>query len=184
MTESTTTEDLEFFDDATEEFPGKEDLKDRLVLVWATGKHGMRVPKAGDNRKPYPWYETITLVIDDGPNWDGMKIVDGDRKPMLVPSVAAEGPQLLDNFQFSTNGMTARLAQRVDGDKPKTFKPFLGRINSRKNSQPGWSASWSISEPTPEDKEIARKYVEKAKEISAMLEARVKGVDSDDAAFD
>lgn len=181
MTDNSTSEDLEFFDDATEEFPGKEDLKDRLCLIWATGKHGTR--KSADG-KPYPWYETITLVIDDGPNWDGMKIVDGDRKPMLVPSVAAEGPQTLENFQFSTNGMTARLASRVTGDKPKTFKPFLGRINSRKNSQPGWSASWSISEPTEDDRNIARKFVRLAGEISARLEAQVNGSDSDDSAFD
>lgn len=176
-----TTDELELFDDAQEEFPGKEDLKDRLVLVWATGKHGQR---KGANGKPYDWYETITLVLDDGPNWTGRKIVDGDSKPILVPAVADEGPQRLDPFQWSTGGMTSRLANRVQGDKPKSFKPFLGRINSRPNSQKGFNASWSIAEPTADDKATAVRYAGLIKQIGAELEQRINGSGSDDGAFD
>lgn len=181
-TVKTDPEIVDQFDDATEDFPGKEDLKDRLVLIWVTGKHGIRKGK-GSDAKPYPWFETITLVLDDGPNWDGMKIVDGEKVPMLIPSVKDEGPQRLDNFQFSQGGLTARLAPRVNisptppringpdvVDKPKTFAPMLGRINSRKNSQPGFNASWSIGKPTDADKMIARKYNDLMAQIIAEME--------------
>lgn len=190
-----TTEDLELFDDATEEFPAKEDLKDRLVLIWLTGRHGTRIG-SGQGAKPYPWYETYTVVLDDGPEWDGYKIKDGERKPMLVDSVKEHGPQHLDGFQFSTTGMTKRFESRVNlttamppvgkevKDKPKSFRPMLGRINSRKNSQPGFSASWSISEPTAAEKEIARGFSDLILEVSATMEQRVNGTGADDEAFD
>jgi hypothetical protein len=177
----TTAEVVDQFDDATEEFPAKEDLKDRLVLIFVTGKHGMRKGSAPGS-KPYAWFETITLVLDDGPNWDGTKIVDGEKMPMLVPSVKEEGVQRLDNFQYSQGGLTARLAPRVNlspgqppigveiQDKPKTFAPMLGRINSRKNSQPGFSASWSIGKPTDADKVVARKYNDLIAQITKELE--------------
>jgi hypothetical protein len=176
-----TTEDLELFDDATEEFPAKEDLKDRLVAIWVTGKNGMRKGNAPGS-KPYAWYETVTLVLDDGPNWTGQKIVDGEQKEMLVPSVAENGPQRLDGFQYSQGGLTARLAQRVLNDKPKTFKPMLGRINSRKNSQQGFSPSWSISEPTDADRATARAQANLIRQISAEMEAGKAA--TDDEAFE
>lgn len=176
-----TTEVVDLFDDAQEEFPGKEDLKDRLVLIWVTGKHGMRKGDAPGARH-YPWYESITLVIDDGPNWDGKKIVDGESVPMLVPSVKEHGPQKI-TFQYTQTGLCSRLEGRVNlspgepkvngpavMDKPKTFAPMLGRINSRKNSQPGFSASWSIGKPTDADKQIARKYNDLISQISKELE--------------
>ena len=48
-----TTEDLELFDEAQATFASKADLKDGLVLVWATGKYGTRKGANG----PYDWYE-------------------------------------------------------------------------------------------------------------------------------
>ncbi len=182
MTDTTTPETVDIFDDAQEEFPGKEDLKDRLVLIWATGKHGVRKSDQAGS-KPYDWYETITLVIDDGPNWNGKKIVDGESVPMLVPSVKEDGPQRID-FQYGQKGLTSRLAQRVNLspvqptingqpviDKPKTFAPMLGRINSQKNKQAGFNAAWSIGKPTDADKVIARKYNDLIAQISKELEA-------------
>ena len=180
MTDVQEHEDL--FDDAQEEFAGKEDLKDRLVAIWVTGLHGKRKSDAAGSR-PYDWYETVTLVLDDGPNWDGFKVVDDERKPMLVPSVAAEGPQRLDLLQYTQSGLTARLSARVNlsgqvpvingdpiKDKPKTNRPMLGRINSRKNKIQGRSPSWSISEPTAEDKIIARKYNDLLAQVTAEME--------------
>jgi hypothetical protein len=190
-----TTEDLELFDDAKEAFPAKEDLKDRLCLIWVTGKHGIR--KGTDvGARPYPWYETVTLVIDDGPDWDGTKIVDGEKQENLVPSVAENGPQELDGFQHTTSGLTSRLSQRVItgstqpvingepvADKPKTFKPMLGRINSRKNKTQGRSPSWSISEPTEDDKVTARMYAAQIKAISERL-SKPPAPASDEEAFE
>lgn len=165
----TQTDDLELFDDAKETFPSKEDLKDRLVLIWATGKTGQRKSEA--TGKAYDWAETVTLVIDDGPDefyTSSSKRKDGDE--LLVPSVAHNGAQELDNFQWSAGGLVSRIKQRVTADgKPATFKPFLGRINERKNKNKGMANSWSISEPTDEDKAIARKYAAQIKAISERL---------------
>jgi len=180
-------------DDAKEEFPAKEDLKDRLVAIWVTGKHGVR-QGTGAGSKPYPWYETVTLVLDDGPNWTGMKIVDEEQQEMLVPSVAENGPQRLDNFQHTTSGITQRLSARVQDvagstpkvngapvtGTPKSFKPMLGRINSRKNKQSGFNASWSISTPTEADYDIVRKHVDLISSINAEMEKAASVVDEGD----
>lgn len=151
------TDELELFDDAKEEFAGKDDLKDRLVLVFATGKHGERKSEASG--KPYPWVETVTLVLDNGP--------DGDFSTDLVPAVADGEALELPNFQWSTTGMTSRLLPRATSGN---HRPMLGRINSRKNSKKGFSDSWSISEPTDEDKVVARKHAAKIQEIIARLD--------------
>lgn len=177
-----TTEDLELFDNAQAQFASKLDLKDRLCLIWATGKNGTRKGANGS----YAWYDTYTLVIDDGPKWTG-EVFDAEKdatRPILVDSVAEHGPQLLEGFQFSFGGMTARLANRVTGDKPKTFKPMLGRINSRPNKTKGMAASWSVAEPTDEDKQVARKYADKIREVSALVEKAVNGDGSDAEAFE
>lgn len=163
MTDTTNTvapED-EFFDSATSEFPAKEDLKDRLVAIWNTGKEGTRVSQA--TNKPYPYVETITLVLDDGPDGYQAKRADGD--PNLVPSVAAEGPQRLDGFQWSASGLYARVSKRKVGDRP-----MIGRINSRKNAIKGMADAWSIAEMTEDDRVIARKHVGLFKEITAELQ--------------
>jgi len=171
MTDTTnTTEDLELFDDAKEEFPAKEDLESRLVAIWVTGKHGKRKSEASGTS--YDWYETITLVMDDGP--EGTSFTD------LVPSVAATGDAIrLDGFQWSAGGMVARLQSRVTGDKPNTFKPLRGRINKRKNARKGFSDSWSISEPTEADKETSRRYAEQVRKIMAELQAAQTASDED-----
>lgn len=164
----TQTEDLELFDDAKTEFPAKEDLKDRLVAIWVTGKQGER--KSAATGKSYGWVETITLVLDDGP--DGTSYTD------LVPA----GIQRLDNFQWSAAGLFSRLSQRIVNGKPKTFKPMLGRINSRKNSVRGMADAWSISEPTEADRATAVKNADLIRKITAELQAAQKS--DDDEAFD
>lgn len=177
-----TTEDLELFDEAQATFPSKADLKDRLVLVWATGKHGTRKGANG----PYDWYETYTLVIDDpngAENWNE-RVYDAEKeteRDTLVPSVTKNGPQLLESFQFSYGGMTARLKGRVQGDKPKTFKPMLGRVNSRPNKTKGMAASWSIAEPTEADRATAVKFATRIREVSALVQEAVNGGKDEDA---
>lgn len=160
----------EFFDSATSEFPAKEDLKDRLVAIWNTGKEGTRTSQA--TGKPYSWVETVTVVLDDGPQgWSGVR-QDGD--PNLVPSVAGEGPQRLDGFQWSAGGIYSRVSKRPVGGKP-----IIGRINSRKNSVKGMADAWSIAEMTDEDRETARKYTGLFRQVASDLEKK-----QDDAAFD
>lgn len=179
-------EDLELFDTAKAEFPSKYDLKDRLVLVWVTGKHGTRKGTNGT----YEWFETNILVVDDpkgATDWNG-KVFDAEKeteRDTLVPSVVAAGPQYLESFQFSYGGMTARLKSRVTADnKPKTFKPMLGRINSRPNAQKGMAASWSIAEPTAAEIETAKKYGAEIRKYSDALREQIEGSGSDDSAFD
>jgi hypothetical protein len=174
-----TTEDLELFDDAQATFANKLDLKDRLVLVWVTGKHGTEKGANG----PYEWYETFTLVLDDGPNWTG-QVYDAEKevmRPVLVPSVAGEGPQLLERFRYSFGGMVARLALRVTGDKPKSFKPMLGRLNSRPNAVKGMAPSWSVAEPTEDDRQIAIKHADLIRQTSEKVRTLVNGGTDEDA---
>lgn len=177
------SDDLELFDDAKSDFPSKWDLKDRLVLVWVTGKSGSRKGENGS----YDWVDTYTLVIDDGPEWTG-KVFDGDKqtnRDPLVVSVADAGPQLLKNFQYSFAGMVARLKPRISADgKPETYKPLLGRINSRPNAKKGMAPPFSIADPTDADKAIARQYADNIREVTEAVKAAVSGASSDDSAFD
>jgi hypothetical protein len=172
---------LDLVDDSQETFPTKDDMKDRLVLVWVTGKFGSRQSEA--TKKTYPWVETVTMVIDDGPNWTG-QVMDSDSQTLResrIPSVAEAGPTVLENFQFSFGGMVSRLQQRISPDgKPKTFKPMLGRINSRPNKTKGMAPSWSVASPTPEDHAVIPKYAAQIREISAQLEKGASVVDEFD----
>lgn len=180
-----TTEDLELFDDAKEEFASKDDLRNRLVLVWVTGKMGTRKSEASG--KTYEWVEATTLVVDDGDNWTG-KVMDSNsqaERDALVLSVAENGPQLVE-LQYSFGGMVARLKQRIGPDgKPKNYKPMLGRINSRPNKTKGMAPSWSVAEPTPEDRATAMKYADRIREVSTQVKAAVEGSPtSDEEAFE
>jgi hypothetical protein len=172
---NTPTEDLELFDEAKEEFPSKEDLKDRLVAIWVTGKQGERKSDIPGN-KSYEWIETITLVLDDGP--DGSSFTD------LVPAA----PQRLDAFQLSFSGATARLKPRINlrgKDGQPSYKPMIGRVNSRKNKVKGMSDSWSIASPTPEEAAfVTANHADRLRAITAEVKAMREGTGSDDAAFD
>lgn len=178
MTDS--TEALEMFDDVPNEFPSKFDLKDRLVAIWVTGKHGVR---KGEN-DPYPYEETITLVLDDGPKgWQAevLNFDKGEMQPNLVASVAEEGPQKLDNFQWSATALTSRLRPRRE---QKNSRPMLGRINARPNKQKGRAAPWSMESATPEEKQAAAEAAGPLiAKISAEVDKLLKG-ESDVSAFD
>lgn len=166
---STTPAEDEFFDSATSEFPAKEDLKDRLVAIWFTGKTGTR--QSEGTGKPYPFAESVTLVLDDGPN--GWNPVRWDGEANLVPSVAEDGPQTLTGFEWSAKGLHDRLVKRPVGGKP-----MCGRINSRKNKIKGFNDSWSIDELTESDRVTVRQYVHLFPEIANGLQKS-----QDDEAF-
>lgn len=175
----------EFFDSATSEFPAKEDLNGRLVAIWNTGKEGKRQSEV--TGKSYPYVETVTVVLDDGPgDWyatNAKRMANGIDGPAagvddcLVPSVRLNGPQQLDGFQWSATGVYSRTVRREPYGKP-----MIGRINSRKNKTKGMSDAWSIAECTPEDMEIARSHRDYIMRTTADLKAAHQQV-SDDEAF-
>lgn len=171
---STTPAEDEFFDSATSEFAAKEDLKDRLVAIWNTGKTGQRKSEA--TGKPYEYVETVTLVLDDGPNGWQAKRPEGD--PNLVASVAEHGPARLDGFQWSATGVYTRTVKRPVGGKP-----MIGRINSKPNKTKGMSPPWSIAEMTEEDKVTAREHRDLLISITEEL-AKAAQKSEDDAAFE
>lgn len=191
MTDTTsTTEDLELFDNAKQEFPSKYDLRDRLVAIWVTGKKGERPGQKGES---YPWVETVTLVMDD-PNgtqdWDGMvKNEDGDLVETLVPSVVAEGPTRLNNFQWSAGGPVSRLEPRIMLKDKKTdapiYRPLIGRINERKSTQKGRNNPWGIATCTEDEmKYISENFADKLRAITIEVKGLREGTGSDEKAFD
>lgn len=177
MTDINTTapqDDDDLFTAATDTFPSKFDLKDRLVVIYPTGLKGQR---QGENGKPYDWYETTTVVLDDGPRgWQEQVVGEGgELQDNLVPSVDENGPQVLRKFQWSSGGIASRLAQKLPDASGKPGSQ-VGRINSRPNAKKGMAPSWSIGKPTEEDMVTARRHrelcaAERAEIVSANVQA-------------
>ncbi len=166
-TPAITDEDSEWMDGATAAFPKMENLAPsippnygdgRLLAIWAlergTGK--------GDNG-PYKYVETITLVLDDGP--------DGTQTDELV----GKAPVKLDGFQHSTTGLESRLSKRVDGTNAAgvrlKYRPMIGRVNTQASKANKNVPAYSIAEPTPADMIIARKYKDMIISINKDVEA-------------
>lgn len=182
---TTTPEDEEgLFDGAQDTFPSRIHLRDRLVVIYPTGVSGKR---PGSNGKDYTWYESTTVVLDDGPDgWQPeVRDDDGDLVPNLVPSVADEGAQVLEKFQWSAAGIATRMAQKLPkrtGDPATNEMPgsILGRINAMKNKDKGKNPPWSIAKPTEDDMVTARRYTAVCKAARhAIRDERVKAQDSD-----
>lgn len=163
------------FEAAKDTFPGKEDLKDRLVAIYPTGKTGER---KGENGQPYPWYETTTVVLDDGPNgYQDTVYADGVQRENLVKSVAEHGPQVLRNFQWSASGLAARLAPIYDDPNVRSM---VGRINMRPPAKKGMAPPWSIAKPTEQDMDTARKYTDVCRKAREEIRAaRQKAADAE-----
>lgn len=138
--------DDDFFDDAKAEFPDKEDLNNRLVAIFAIGPCGERQSKS--TGKPYPYAGTVTVVLDDGP--------DGQSFTELVGPVGGVQPIALPDFQWSASGVYKRVKPRVGTELE--LRPMIGRINSKPNKTKGFTDSWSIAEPTDEDKALVRQF--------------------------
>jgi hypothetical protein len=186
-TTNSTTED-EFYDDATEAFPSVDDLaplaskqnpktEGRLVAIWAKSNGSAQ----GENG-PYGFTETITLVLDDGPN--------GDQATELVGAAPVEL-----ELRHSTQGIHTRLKPRVEGmtkavkDEDGTvirpsvsmrFRPMIGRINTQPSTKyKKGSPAFSISAPTDEDRAIVKQHADQIREINAKLEK--KAAEAEDA---
>lgn len=175
-----TEEDEEWMDGASATFPKAENLAPsippnfgpgRLVAIWAQ-ENGTRKNEQGN---PYPYVQTLTLVLDNGP--------DGSQTDDVIGSA----PVRLEDFQHSTGGLVARLSKRVTGVNAKgvklKYRPMIGRINTQPSRANKNVAAFSISEPTAEDMETARKYKAMITAINAELEAKDKESE-DSAAFE
>ena len=166
-------DDEEFYDDATSAFPSVEHLAPsvppnfgagRLVAIWAVengtakGKNGM-----------YPFTQTITLALDDGPN--------GDQANEMVPTA----PYRLE-MRHSTGYIQGKLRGRVDGKTtkgvPLRFRPMIGRVNTQASSNNKNVPAYAIAPATDEEKATTvQKHRELIISISKELEA--KAADSD-----
>ena len=159
------------FTPATDTFPRRNDLKDRMVAIYPTGEHGQRLSNDGD---PYDWYGSYTVVLDDGPDgWQPMvPDDDGDMTPNLVPSVADMGPTVLVDFQWSASGIVSRIKANLPDRTTGKPGSIVGRINTQKNKVKGRSASWSISKPTEDEMDIARQYTLECRRARADAQAK------------
>lgn len=161
----------QYYDEASEDFAGKEDFKDRLVAIWVTGVKGTRTNPDG---KPYPWVETITVALDDGP--------DGESVTELV----GPAPDRQDKIQWSATGLVSRLEPRItkrDAEGKPIYRPLTGRINSRKNKIKGRSDSWSLATPTEDDKVVLDGFTDLLQSITAEVKEMRETTDQG-AAFD
>jgi hypothetical protein len=186
---NTRTEQDEFYDDATDGFVKVEHLapslppnfgEGRLLAIWATGR-GTRTNKEG---KVYPYVETITVTLDDGP--EGL---DAPGWEADAAELAPEGWNRFDKFQHSTGSLVARLDKRLTGrdknDVPLRFRPYIGRLNTQPSRNNKNVAAYSISSPTEADRETIRAFGDKLRAINVELEqAETTGAPSaDNAAF-
>lgn len=172
-------DDEGLFDAAADTFPGRIHLRDRLVVIYPNGDSGER---PGSNGKPYTWYGSTTVVLDDGPDgWqEEVRDDDGDLVPNLVPSVADEGAVVLTNFQWTASGIATRMAQKLPDARTGVPGSILGRINAIKNKDKGKNPPWSIAKPTEADLDVARQYREECKAArGAITAARLAKADAD-----
>lgn len=193
----------DFYDDASSLFPKAEHLAPsippkfgagRLLAIWPTGKTGER---KGNNGKPYTWVETVTLVMDNGPDDNLTGPGWAEDAEMIVGRVEAD-PIRLDAFQHSTGGLVARLQKRITGvvpakhddngneirpAVPQRWRPMVGRINTQPSSNSKNVPAFSISEPTDADRLVMRRFRSVIVALNKEMEEReTKKEDSE--AFD
>ena len=180
---STRTNEDEFYDDATSDFPKAEHLAPsvppnfgagRLLAIWALSE-GTR---KNDEGKPYPFVETITVTLDDGPDGLDAPGWSEDAARLVEPGV-----QRLDKFQHSTGGLVSRLQKRLTGKTkdgvPLRFRPLIGRINTQPSSRNKHVPAFSIATPSDTDRETIRTHGDMIRSINAELEtAATTGGDS------
>lgn len=184
----------DFYDEASSLFPKAEHLAPsippkfgdgRLVAIWPTSQ-GTRTSKT-DN-KPYPYVETVTVVLDDGPDGNLSGPGWAEEAAEIVPAVGDGEPVRLDKFQHSTSGLVARLEKRLTGKHPKTktplrFRPMIGRMNTRASANNKNVAAYSVAEMTDGDRVIAEKHKAYIIAINKELEAGEKDAENA-SAFD
>lgn len=180
---ASTNED-EFYVEAEDEFPVKEDFEDRLVAIWPTGKTGTR-PSEQAGQDPYPWVETITMALDDGPDGASLPGARSDKSPFLI-GPAGSDTAVAEAFQWSATGVYSRVEPRLrkkmaDGTTPD-YRPVIGRINRRKNAKKGFSDSWSLGKPVEADRAAVKAHEATLRKITARV-AKERAEAEDAAAF-
>lgn len=173
----------EFYDDATSAFPSVDDLAPangagvgRLVAIWAKSNGEAKSASTG---KMYGYTETLTLVLDDGP--------DGTVYNELIESTAGGMEPVRKDLRHSTTGIHSRLRPRVEGKNkanvPLKWRPMIGRVNTQPSTANKKVLAFSISEPTDSDREIIQRH--KALIISINKEMETKDDDAENnAAFE
>jgi hypothetical protein len=173
---NTPVDDDEYYDDTTVDFPNVEHLapstppnfgEGRLVAIYAL-KNGMG---KGDNGE-YPFTETITVALDDGP--------EGDQVHELVGAA----PFRVE-MRHSTGYIHAKLAKRVDGKHPKSgrplrFLPLIGRVNTQTSKKSKNQPAFGLAPKTDDDLVILERHKPLLKAITAELEAAEKAKDDAD----
>jgi hypothetical protein len=183
-------EEDDFYDEATEGFAKVEHLAPslppnfgpgRLVAIWAISKGLGKAKNPQNGKTTYPYVNTVTLVLDDGP--EGISAPGWDES---VATLVPAAPQRLDGFQHSTGQMVPRLERRLTAknakDVPLRFRPYIGRMNTQASQNNKNVASYGISEMTDEDKAIVLKYKDMIKAINAEMEAAELAAQSEDNA--
>lgn len=139
------------FNSAREAFVKMDHVEGRLLLIQVreSGERESTLPgaKQGDT---YTFVETDTVVLD------------GEIDEMID-----EIPMELDGFQFSGEAITGQLLPALKKMQAGTGTGLLlNRLGTKPNK---WKTkTWVLTEPTEEDKAIARKYLaEKAKREAA-----------------
>jgi hypothetical protein len=176
-----TSTDDDVFESSSDEFASKFHLRDRLVMIYPTGKTGTR---PGENGKAYEWVETYTVVLDDGPEGWQAQVMDmdsGSMVPNLVDSVELDGVQVLKGFQWSAGGVVARLKGKSPAENNGVPVGLLGRIDAK--AQKGRAAAWRPNPPTEADKARAVEPEIKAARLKARDEivAALKASEVEDA---
>lgn len=193
-TNTSATDEDEFYVDAQDNFPDKFDFEDRLVAIWPTGKTGTR---PGTNGKPYPWIETLTLALDDGPDGDkgtGIKGDPRDGNTFLV----GPAPASAEDIQWSAAGIYSRVRPRLgklkmktdgtpeldeNGQPIKDYRPVIGRINRIRNKDKSLADPWSLAKPAEADRAAMLRHAGVIKTLTAKVKEGFEK-DADVAAFD
>lgn len=190
MTESinTTTpaDDDDVFEAASRDFVSKADFKDRLVMIYPTGKTEVQMSKT--TGKSYTQYETYTVVLDDGPDGYQENVLDTDQdepgmRPNRIPSVAEHGPQVAENYRWSAGGIASQITGKAKMPAKNGGVPggVLGRVNALPIK--GKSAAWGLKDPTEADRALAVEPEIKAARLAARDEivASLKAAEVEDA---
>lgn len=183
---TTPADDDDLFEGASRDFVNKADFKDRLVMIYPTGKTETKMSTT--TGKTYMQHETYTVVLDDGPDGYQEQVLDTDQevpgmRENRIPSVAENGAQVVENYRWSAGGVTAQITNKTKTPAKNNGVPtgVLGRVNSLPIK--GKSAAWGLKDATEADKARAVEPEIKAVRLAARDEivATLKAAEVEDA---